>query len=86
LAHFLSKYRPDCSANYDCRLEALLFDDNANICFRWKSPDSIFRTKWDLKAIPTLVKYTRTEDGVSQKQLVEKDVKDEGLLKALAQS
>ncbi|ETS74403.1 hypothetical protein PFICI_14269 [Pestalotiopsis fici W106-1] len=53
---------------------------------QWKSPDSIFRTKWDLKAIPTLVKYTRTQDGVSQQQVVEKDVKDEGLLKALVHS
>lgn len=59
------------------------FTDTGN---RWKSPQSIFRTKWDLKAIPTLIKYTRTEDGISQKQVVENDVKDEGQLKALVQS
>lgn len=53
---------------------------------RWKKADNIFRTKWDLKAIPTLVKYTRTGEGVSQNQVVEKDILNEGNLKALVQS
>ncbi|KAH6647349.1 hypothetical protein BKA67DRAFT_491617, partial [Truncatella angustata] len=40
----------------------------------WKKPDSPFRTKWDLKAVPTFVKYTRTEQGISQGQVVEEDI------------
>ncbi|KAI1848694.1 hypothetical protein JX265_005679 [Neoarthrinium moseri] len=52
----------------------------------WRKADNPFRTKWDLRAVPTFVKYTRTADGIGQKQVVEDDVKNEGNLKALVQS
>ncbi|KAK9415215.1 hypothetical protein SUNI508_02063 [Seiridium unicorne] len=51
----------------------------------WKKADNPFRTDWELKAIPTMVKYTRTEDGISRKQVVENEILNEGNLKALVQ-
>jgi hypothetical protein len=39
------------------------------ILTRWKRPGCVYRTHWDLVGIPTLVKYTRTEDGVIQAKL-----------------
>lgn len=51
----------------------------------WKSPKSIFRTKWDLTAIPSLAKYTRTADGITQSQLVDDGCKDSAQLKTFVQ-
>lgn len=54
---------------------------------RWRDPKNVWRTRWDLKAVPTLVKYTATGegDGVIQSQLVEEDTKDVEKLLAFTQ-
>ncbi|KAK4445225.1 hypothetical protein QBC34DRAFT_413452 [Podospora aff. communis PSN243] len=41
----------------------------------WKDPErsKLWRSTWGIRAVPTLVKYTRTEEGISQEQLVELD-------------
>ena len=55
---------------------------------RWKDPQNNHRKKWELKAVPTLIRYTRTDegDGIVQVQLVERDAADFKKLSAFTTS
>ncbi|KAI0124187.1 thioredoxin domain-containing protein C21C3.12c [Xylariales sp. AK1849] len=44
---------------------------------QWKTLDNQWRTRWDVKAVPTLARYTRVDDGLTQIALLEEDCKDE---------
>ncbi|KAK0640660.1 hypothetical protein B0T16DRAFT_393082 [Cercophora newfieldiana] len=54
----------------------------------WKDPTNskVWRSTWGLGAVPTLVKYTRAENGILQEQLVEGDAANVRKLAAFTKS
>ncbi|KAK1751307.1 hypothetical protein QBC47DRAFT_391606 [Echria macrotheca] len=53
----------------------------------WRDQNNVWRTKWGIHAVPTLVRYTlvadgKGDDGISQAQLVEEDAAREDKLAA----
>lgn len=71
-------------------MEAWSLDEmlGTNVICRWKDPGNNWRKKWNINAVPTLVKYTLVQDGdgISQEQLVEEDAKDLEKLRAFVRS
>ncbi|KAH8677694.1 hypothetical protein BX600DRAFT_450509 [Xylariales sp. PMI_506] len=51
----------------------------------WRDKNNKFRKNFGLTAIPALVKYTKTEDGVVQAQLLEDECKKEDKIKKFIQ-
>lgn len=45
---------------------------------RWKVLDNVFRMKWEIKAIPTMIRYRRVDGRVKEMgRLVEGELVDE---------
>ncbi|KXJ94971.1 hypothetical protein Micbo1qcDRAFT_200428 [Microdochium bolleyi] len=52
----------------------------------WKDPSNIYRTKWDLHYVPTVVRYERVDGEIKETgRVVEGEVIVDGKLQALVQ-
>ncbi|KAK2063053.1 hypothetical protein LY76DRAFT_504464 [Colletotrichum caudatum] len=51
---------------------------------RWKIPTNVFRTKWNVHNVPTIVRYRRIDGGIKETgRLVEAEILDEKRLTGL---
>lgn len=58
----------------------------ADFARRWKDPKNVFRTKWNVSNVPTLVQFEKTVDGVKETgRLIERDILDQERLQGLLQ-
>ena len=51
---------------------------------RWRDPNNVFRTKWNVNNVPTLVRYERVDGKVKETgRLTENEILDGQQLQAL---
>jgi hypothetical protein len=55
-----------------------------NIVYRWKDPNNVFRTVWNVHNVPALLRFEHTSDGVKEVgRLIEGEILDEQRLNSL---